>query len=458
MNSTTNVILDLQAPNIAVITAGKQNDRMSRQIVCQLRDGAVAFTPPVGVSAMIRYSKPDGTAGFYDVMEDETTPAYTISGSMITIKLCEQMLTVAGNVWVEINFYTTTERLTTFYFLLEVQASVLTDATIVSSDYYNVLTAQIQALLGATTNPPKIDPNTKNWLLWDENTGVYVDSGYSSVGTQGPTGPQGVSVTSVTKASGTSAPGTTDTYDVNLSNNTVAGQFSVYNGSDGTGAPGSATPLSDSGSGVVGTAPAFSREDHRHPLNVPTSGTPEKDGTASRGTASTYARSDHVHSLNVDTTNPASLGTAAPGTASSYARRDHVHPMPTAASVGAMNTWTLLWTNASPTSEFDAQTISLDLSGYDYIAVEHKVYASVDQYRTDFGAVGTAFGLIQLSGGTGYSASASNQPANRLCTANTSSIVFGDGYRSNSGSSSYDLQNGRCIPTRIWGIKGVQTA
>lgn len=182
MNSLTYVTLDLQAPNIAVVAAGKQNDLMSRKIACQLRDGDNAFTPPGGVAAMIRYAKPDGTVGFYDVLEDETTPAYSISGSVITITMCEQMLTVPGNVWVEINFYTSSEKLTTFYFLLEVQASVLSDGTIISSDYYNVLSAQIQSLLGATAHPVRIDSVTKNWLLWDEDSGAYVDSGYSSVG------------------------------------------------------------------------------------------------------------------------------------------------------------------------------------------------------------------------------------------------------------------------------------
>ena len=71
----------------------------------------------------------------------------------------------------------------------------------------------------------------------------------------------------------------------------------AYQAVDGQGSPGSNTPLIDSGSGVVGTATAYSREDHQHPLNVATSGTPEMDGTASLGSAATYARTDHVHPL-----------------------------------------------------------------------------------------------------------------------------------------------------------------
>lgn len=297
MNSLTSLVLDLQAPNLAVVAAGKQNDLMSRKIAATLRDGDAAFTPPTGAAAMIRYAKPDGTAGWYDVMEDGTTPAYSISWNVITFILCEQMLTVPGFVHVEIIFYTETEKLTTFSFILTVEKSVLTDNTIISSDYYNVLSAQIQALLGATANPPKIDPTTKNWLLWDENSGGYVDSGFSSIGATGPAGPQGVSITTVTKASGTGAPGTTDVYNVNKSDGTVAGQFDVYNGQDGQGSPGSATPLTDTTGGAVGTDTAhYSLQDHRHPLNVDDTVTPSPDaGSGGAGTNAHYARADHVH-------------------------------------------------------------------------------------------------------------------------------------------------------------------
>lgn len=378
MDSKTYITLDLQAPNIAIVAAGKQNDRASRKIVAQLRDGETLWTPPAGVAAMIRYAKPDNTAGFYDVLEDGSA-AYSIDGSVITFTLVEQALTVPGSVYVEINFYTETEKLTTFYFLLDVQRSVLTDATIVSSDYFNILSQQIQALLGATANPPYIDPTTKNWMIWDEDVGAYVDSGYSSVGLTGPvftpsvsaagviswtnngglpnptsrniTGPQGVSITGTERVSGTGAPGTTDTYNVNLSNGNVGGTFDVYNGSDGQGSPGTSTPLKDSGSGAVGTATAYSRQDHRHPLNVSTT-TPVKDGTGSAGSGSAYARSDHRHPLNVDATNPAPLGTAAPGSADAYARRDHVHAMPSASDVGALPSsyptdWTLAGTSSN---------------------------------------------------------------------------------------------------------------
>lgn len=69
----------------------------------------------------------------------------------------------------------------------------------------------------------------------------------------------------------------------------------AYQAVDGEGSPGSSTPLADTGSGLAGSALSYSREDHRHPLQVATSGTPQMDGTASLGTATTYARTDHRH-------------------------------------------------------------------------------------------------------------------------------------------------------------------
>ena len=439
MNSLTSVTLDLQAPNIAVVTAGKQNDLMSRKIACQLRDGDSAFTPPGDAAAMIRYAKPDGTVGFYDVLEDETTPAWSVSGSVITITLCEQMLTVPGNVWVEINFYTDTEKLTTFYFLLEVQASVLSDGTIISSDYYNVLSAQIQALLGATTNPPKIDPITKNWLLWDENTGVYVDSGYSSVGTTGPAPDlQSTTYEYANSASGTTVPSswsstrpapeqgkwcwtkTTLTFDTG----TTIYYTAAYQGIDGQGSPGTGTPLVDSGTGVVGTASAYSRQDHQHPLNVPSSGT------------------------------PANLGTASNGSSTNYARADHVHNMPSPSEVGAMYEWDLLWENASPTSSFAGQTIlTSGLSAYDMVAIQI-IYSGSFTHTT------TAFSPINGESLDVSVVSSDNQRiacGYRSATVAITGIVFSDGAFIGSNSNR-TTNNSYGIPQRVWGLKGVNNS
>lgn len=149
MQEITNLVLDFQRPNVSVIAYAKQNDRGSRELVCQLVDGGQPWTPPTNILTAIRYIKPDGTGGFYDTTENNL-PAAVFSGSTVTLTLAEQVLTVPGEVYMEFNVYTSqTERLTTFSFTLYVEQSVLTDATIISSNYYNILTQQIAEILGS---------------------------------------------------------------------------------------------------------------------------------------------------------------------------------------------------------------------------------------------------------------------------------------------------------------------
>ena len=136
-----------------------------------------------------------------------------------------------------------------------------------------------------------------NWIGIYSGTASSAPAHYTSYSwfeMKGDKGDQGDSISAVTKTSGTGAPGTTDVYTVYVDGSSV-GTFNVYNGSDGQGSPGSQTPIPDSASGAVGSAVAYSREDHSHPINVATSGTPIMDGTASLGSAVTYARTDHIH-------------------------------------------------------------------------------------------------------------------------------------------------------------------
>ena len=149
MTSISSIILNLSAVNSAVTVYAKQNDRIARKITATLFDGSTAWTPPVGAAVVIRYRMPDGTVGFYDT-DENGDPASSVSGNVVTLTIAEQALTVPGDVWMELNFYNSgDEKLTTFYFLLKVQQSVLDDGTIISSDYFNALTAlfsQISAI------------------------------------------------------------------------------------------------------------------------------------------------------------------------------------------------------------------------------------------------------------------------------------------------------------------------
>lgn len=145
MQVTKSIKIDLVEKGVQPIVYAKQNDSQTRFIAASLFANGQPFSVPDGVVAMFRAGKPDGTACFYDSNETGT-PAITIEGNLVTVELAEQLLTAPGNVQAEINFYTAGgEKLTSFSFAIQVEKSVLTDQEIVSSDYYNVLTAQIKA-------------------------------------------------------------------------------------------------------------------------------------------------------------------------------------------------------------------------------------------------------------------------------------------------------------------------
>lgn len=151
MTESTPVSLNLQSPNISTVVYAVQNDRSARHIVAQLCDGSATWTPPTGATPVIRYVKPDGTGGFYDA-DDNDDPAIVISGSKADMTIVEQALTVPGDVYMQLHFYAADgTRLTSFAWILRVQQSVLNDATIVSSDYFNVLTAKVAQAVQAAS-------------------------------------------------------------------------------------------------------------------------------------------------------------------------------------------------------------------------------------------------------------------------------------------------------------------
>ena len=141
--------LDIQRPNISAIVYGMQGDRQSRAIRAQLVDGSTQWTPPAGTFFVISYAKPDGTHGIYSQTETGNA-AVTVSGSVATIALAEQVLTVAGDVPMTLTMFSADgERLSAFTWLLIVKPAAYSDAAFMSTDYYNLLTEQIAAVLKA---------------------------------------------------------------------------------------------------------------------------------------------------------------------------------------------------------------------------------------------------------------------------------------------------------------------
>lgn len=178
--------LDMARPNTEVLYA-KQYDMSSRKVEATLVHAGEAWMVPSGAVGIVRYLKSDRIGGFYDVDENgaNAVSVNTTTRNKVTITLAQQMLTTAGRVRVEINFYSASSKLTTFAFTLMVEESTLMDSAVVSSPYYNVLTNIIQTVVSAADKlPTDLAQYTSEWL--EENItvtqGVTIDTSLSVSG------------------------------------------------------------------------------------------------------------------------------------------------------------------------------------------------------------------------------------------------------------------------------------
>ena len=102
----------------------------------------------------------------------------------------------------------------------------------------------------------------------------------------------------------------------------------------------------------------------------------------------------------------------------------------------------LLWSNASPTSVFSAQTISLDLSNYDYILIEGLRSISYPNDKTK------VLSLCPKGQTVNYSVSSDGTTDNgaaRTVTVSNAGVTFSNAHSSGS------TQNYFAIPLKIYG-------
>ena len=112
----------------------------------------------------------------------------------------------------------------------------------------------------------------------------------------------------------------------------------------------------------------------------------------------------------------------------------------------------LLWENASPTSDFAAQTITLDLSQIDFVKIIYKTMTtSVSDYIFEV-SVNSSATIINFVN-TAYSSVV--QVSSRDLTINSNEIIFGDcANKQISSASAAATLNSRIIPIKIYGVKG----
>lgn len=189
-----------------------QGDSASRVIKAVLWNGSEAYTIPSGSVVMVRFGKPDGTGGLYD--ETEAGNAITYSGNVVTAPVATQMLSAAGKVQADIEIHQAGEtaqetvKLATFCFIVNVEKAAYQDAAIISSDYYNIVAAQIAAAIKAgekaesvNQHPPRVS-SQNTWEIWDSDKNAYVDSGKSAKGDPGTSPRVSVTRTEVTGGRG----------------------------------------------------------------------------------------------------------------------------------------------------------------------------------------------------------------------------------------------------------------
>ena len=189
MNVNQNVSLNLTADGIPPRLHMVQGDSNTRTIVASLWDDSQPYNVAASAAVMMRFRKPDGTGGLYDVTEGGAK--ISVSGNVVTVPVATQLLTVAGVVFAQLDVYGTAtgaaaEKLATFRLAVEVAPSVYPDAKIISSDYYNILAADIAKVLSASVHAPQIGEDG-TWLIWDSDQSKYVETGVSAEGPSGAT-------------------------------------------------------------------------------------------------------------------------------------------------------------------------------------------------------------------------------------------------------------------------------
>lgn len=152
MNVNQNVSLNLTADGIPPRLHMVQGDSNTRTIVASLWDDSQPYNVPASAVVMMRFRKPDGTGGLYDVTEGGAK--ISVFGNVVTIPVATQLLTVAGVVFAQVDVFgaatgVAAEKLATFRLAIEVAPSVYPDANIISSDYYNILTAKVAEAVAA---------------------------------------------------------------------------------------------------------------------------------------------------------------------------------------------------------------------------------------------------------------------------------------------------------------------
>lgn len=114
---------------------------------------------------------------------------------------------------------------------------------------------------------------------------------------------------------------------------------------------------------------------------------------------------------------------------------------------GGSSAWKLVWTNASPTSSFAAQTVALDLSSFQEVQIVYRYSTSDSDVVQSTQMINS--GNITAYFFQGFPNSGAIGARRRYAEATSTGVVFSEA-QNKSGTSAASTDNSAMIPTLIY--------
>ena len=163
-----------------------------RQFQLAIYNGSASYDL-TGKTVIIEVGKRDGNGCAYGVSDlVNNIPVVAVTGNVVTITTPKQMTAVSGDNSAELKISDSSAEIGTLNFVLECEQSALSPETPISDTDIPALedlaSQNAQKALDAVAHYPYIDPTTKDWFVWDVETGAFVDTGVRAQGIDGQGG------------------------------------------------------------------------------------------------------------------------------------------------------------------------------------------------------------------------------------------------------------------------------
>ena len=413
--------IDISQPRSPLVLYASQGDRLSRFFSVTVTDNGAAYTPPDGAIYTVRFGAPGMPAGWYDTITEVgggTHPAVVVDENTCTVEIAEQAVSKPGqNALVLIISDATGYTLASWAFELQVAAVPGYDAP-EATVYYNALTEQVAQVLASAQAAADSATLAESWAVGGTGTRPGEDTNnaeyWASEAQRVSQGALGWYETE--QALQAAHPTGTD------------GEWAIIGSTDTIWTWDSDTSAWVNSGAQVDLSNYYTKAQ-----------SDDRYATAAQGALAASA----VQSVNgLPGPNPnltaASVGAA---TAAQGAKADTAVQTVNGRSGPAVTLVPeLLWTNQTPNSPFNAQTLTLDTKEYTWFII---IYAADDGYRSIVAQLGVR---QQLNSATYYNFI-------RPFTIKAGKVVFeGCRYYGTYGSITLTTYESSCVPWKIIGL------